>query len=1165
MNAGRFAAIAGHELRTQLSGPLFWVLVLLVLLVTSTLNPVAMIPSGDSAVGGVRAFVNSPHALAQTFAIGSFFAYTFFAALMAGLSIVRDDESDVADLIHSTPLTPAEYVLGKFFGVIAALGVAFALHILLAIGFYQAGAWGGASVIHGPFRLGHYLLPALVFAAPGIWCSAALAFAVGERTRRPMAVYAVPTVGFVLTLILFWTWSPPWLDPRVDRLLMLLDPTSLRWLQTLFEVDRGVAFYNSAPLPFDWTLGINRLLVLALPALAVLASIRHFRASIGRDAGRSERRRRPSAGPVPPARATFRPLSGLAMTSRRPGLFAGTWTILRAELAELCRQPSLYLFTAFLMLVVLEVAGAEGDAFGAPVLLTAGGLAVRTLPVVTILVCLFLLFTVIESLHREAATGFDSIFHSSPVSNGAILFGKGLASAVVVGVLSAACGASGLLLLLLQTGGRVELWPLVLVFGLVLAPTFLLWTAFVTAVMAVVRHRSGALAIGLAALVLTGFQFMSGAMTWATNWPLWGALRWSDLGTFPLNGEALLWNRAAALALTVFLFAVAFTFLTRTERDATATLDRLRPRRLSRGALRLAPFALMPLLIGGFLGIQVRTGFEGEAAEERAEEYWRQNVATWSRVAPPEVTRIDLKLDLEPSERRMRVEGSYAVINSTGEPMPGLPFTVGASFEKVFWTLDGKPVTPDDRAGLHVLTPPRPLAPGETARVGFAYAATYPRGINRNGGGASTFILPAGVLLSTHRGEFLPVPGFVEDTEAGAGWSPSFETRVEVRAPSGYTVNSVGVKTAEHTHAGRTTVVWESDHPVSAVNVIAGRWDVRRRNGTAVYFHPGHPFNVDRILGTLVAARARYSEWFYPYPWQELRLSEFPDLETNATAFPTNISFSEGIGFLTGGDPRSGLAFSVTAHEAAHQWWGHLLTADDGPGSGLLIEGMANYSALLLHESENGPAARIAFARQLERGYLEQRRVDAERPLLATVEQSASGEAVLSQKGAFVLWMLHHHLGRDRMLAGLRELISRHVRGREPATAQELVAGLREQAEDPAAYDAFVDQWLAGVVLPEYELSEATVERTAEGWRASATITNVGTGAAWVEVAAIRGERFGKDSAERRTALRLAPGRPERLTWTLGFPPERIVVDPDALVLQLNRDRAAVELGGPRI
>lgn len=1152
----RFATIAGHELRTQLRGPLFWVLVTMVLFVTSTLNPVAMIPSGEGEVEGVRAFINSPYALAQTFAMGSFFAYPFFAALMAGLSILRDDEARIGHLLHGTPLTAAEYVLGKLAGVVGALGVAFAVHILLAIGFYE---FRGGEALQGPFHLGHYLIPALLFAAPGIWLSAALAFAVGERTRQPMAVYAVPTVLFVITLTFLWTWSPPGLDPKVNDLLMVLDPTSLRWLgQTLFKVDRGVEFYNSAPLEIDGILILNRLVTVVLPALSVLASIRHFRRSLGGVSGSSRKpisRLQGSEASV--GMASAGPLRDLAMTNRKPGLWTGAWTVLRAELTELGRQPALYLFTGFLMLVVVEVAGTEGDAFGAPVLLTAGSMAVRTLPVVTVLVCLYLLFTVIECMHRETATRLDALCYSTPVANGAILLGKALASAAVIGVLTVACGASGLLLLIAQTGGRIEVWPFVLVFGLVLGPTFLLWTAFVTAVMAIVRQRAAALAIGFATLVLTGFQFASGALTWATNWPLWGALRWTDLGTFPLNGGALMLNRVAAVAVTLLLFAVAFTFFNRIERDAVAAVDRMRPRRLFRGALRLAPFALMPVLVIGFLGIQVRTGFQGEEADEYAKEYWRRNVAVWRNVAPPEIARIGVQLDLEPAGRKMRVRGEYAVVNRTGEPMSRLPFTVGRSFEKVFWTLDGVPAVPTDRAGLHVLTPRAALRPGETARVGFSYSATYPKGITRNGGGVSTFIVPAGVLLSTHRGEFLPVPGFVEDDpEVPVTVAvPRFTTRVEVRAPSAYTVNSVGVKTAEWRAGGRTTVVWESDHPVGALNVIAGRWDVRRRGATAVFYHPGHPFNVDPILDTLVAARSRFSEWFYPYPWRELRLSEIPDLETNATAFPTNISFSEGIGFLTGGDPRAGLAFSVTAHEAAHQWWGHLLTAGEGPGTGLLIEGMANYSALLLHESENGLEARAAFARQLEKSYLEQRRVSAERPLLATVEKSASDETVLSQKGAWVLWMLHNHLGRERMLVGLRELVGRHVRSREPATPGELIETLRAHAADPRAYQDMVDQWLAGVVLPEYELSGVAIEKTGSGWRASATVRNLGTGTASVEVAVKRGNQ------ERRARVRLGPGGSERVAWTLAFRPERMVVDPDVLVLQLNRDRAMAELG----
>ncbi len=1207
MSGARFIVIAGHELRTQLASPLFWVLLGMVALVTATLNPVAMIPSGDAAVAGVRAFVNSRHALAQGFALGSFFAYPFFAALMAGLSVLRDDEARVGDLLHSTPLTAAEYVLGKLAGVTAALGVAFAFHLLLAIGLYQRGAWGGGSAVHGPFHLGHYVIPALVFATPGIWCAAALAFAAGERTRRPMAVYAVPTVLFVLTLTLLWTWTPPGLDPRLDRLLMVLDPTGLRWLgQTLFRVDRGVAYYNSAPLAFDATLALNRLVILALPALAVLGSVRHFRRSIGaggagggalRAARLAQTPRRSGSTATAAAvgqasgagsTASFRPLHGLAMTSRPPGLPAGTWTVLRAELLELRRQPALWLFTAFLMLVVAEVAGTENDVFGAPVLLTAGGLAIRTLPVVTVLVCLYLLFAVVESMDREAVTGFDAICHATPVPTAAFLLGKSLAAAAVIGVLTAACIATGLLLLVLQSGGRVELAPLALVFGLVLAPTFLLWTAFVTAVMAAVRQRAAALAIGLAALVLTGFHFVSGGMTWASNWPLWGALRWSDLGLFPLNGRALLLNRAAAAAGAVFLLVLAAAVATRTERDAAAALGRLRPTRLLRGALRLAPVAALPALLSGLLADQVRTGFQGAAAQTADEEYWRRNVATWRDLAPPAVTHLDLRLALDPAARQLRAAGTFVVANPTTEPLRWLPFTVGPSLGEVAWTLDGAAAVPEDRAGLHILTPQRPLAPGAAVRVGFSYTATQPRGITRNGGGARSFLLPAGVLLSTRDRGFLPVPGFVDEPGPDAAARPApaafpdgsppggarpparppaFTTRVEVSAPSAYTVNSVGVKTAEWRRGDRTTVVWESGRPVGALNVLAGRWQVRRRDGAAVFHHAGHPANVETLLSTLAAARARYSEWFHPYPWPELRLSEFPDLETNATAFPTNISFSEGIGFLTGGDPRAGLAFSVAAHEAAHQWWGHLLTAGDGPGAGLLVEGLANYSALLLHEAENGLAARIAFARQLERGYLEQRRLDGELPLLATVEQRAADEAVLSQKGAWVLWMLHRELGRDRMLAGLRELVGRAVASGEHATPQDLMAVLRARAADPAAFDDFARQWLAGTVLPEYRVAGAVVERTARGWRATATVTNAGTGTSDIEVAAVRGERAATPGAAagsngQTQTVRLAPGQARRVHWELGFRPERIVVDPDALVLQLNRDLAQVVISG---
>lgn len=875
------------------------------------------------------------------------------------------------------------------------------------------------------------------------------------------------------------------------------------------------------------------------------------------------------------------------MRVSEPGFFSSVWQMARVELREIRSQPALYVLIPFVMLMVWEVATSTVAALDAPVLLTAGGLATQSIEMLTLFLCLLLLFYTVESVSRDTITGFDALLYASPVKTGALLLAKSLASYAVVATVLLACTLAGVGLILLQGEGRLELWPFVLVWGLVLLPTFLLWNAFVTAVLALVGGRHLTYAIGLAALVLNLFHHMHESMSWLYNWNLWGALRWSDLGTFELDREALFLNRLLMTGLAMLCAAVAVRVFARSDRDAIATLAALRPARLLGHGRRLAPLALLPLVAGVLLASKIDSGFQSAAATEAEKEYRRQNVATWSDREPPSLLHVDLEIDLEPAARRMEVVGGFTMVNRGEEAMPRLPFTAGSSFEDVAWTVDGSAVEVEDRSGLHLLTPLRPLQPGEEVRVGFSYAAVVPRGATRNGGGTDQFILPSGVVLHSLTPGFIPLPGFFESIGVDPESRPepaeiavdsghrelkpvigsAFTTRVVVSAPSEYTVNGVGVKTAETAADGRTTVVWESDHPVKALNLVAGRWQVRRQGSNAVFYHPGHPYNVDEILQALVAARARYSEWFHPYPWQELRISEFPDLMSRAQGFATNIPFSEGIGFLT----RSGegdLAFVVTAHEVAHQWWGNLLTPGEAPGADLLIEGMAHYSTLLLQESERGLRGRIEFAWRLERLYTEQRRVDAERPLAEIRDLShPADETVVYNKGAWVLWMLHDHLGREAMLAGLQAFIARHLERDDAPAVADLIETLRPHAADPAAFQAFVDQWFHDVVLPEFRIDEPTLERTASGYEVAATFRNRGTARATVEIAAARGRRFSDPAADdpyrdSRRTLTLAPGERRKVTWTVDFEPERLVVDPDLRVLQLNRSRATVSLPG---
>ena len=120
-----------------------------------------------------------------------------------------------------------------------------------------------------------------------------------------------------------------------------------------------------------------------------------------------------------------------------------------------------------------------------------------------------------------------------------------------------------------------------------------------------------------------------------------------------------------------------------------------------------------------------------------------------------------------------------------------------------------------------------------------------------------------------------------------------------------------------------------------------------------------------------------YGTWFAPYPLKTLRISEFAGWPRYAQAPAGNISFSEGIGFLTRSRPEADVAFWVAAHESAHMWWPNMAMVADGPGAEVLSEGMAHFSTLLLTGQVGGEQQRQAFAREIESRYGRLRRADS--------------------------------------------------------------------------------------------------------------------------------------------------------------------------------------------
>ncbi len=1195
MNIRRFGLVLGQDLSHNARRVMFWVwIVVLVFFAWALSYGAAKIQSGDSSAGGQQAYITSEFGISMQLGILTALIYGFFTSVVAGMAVIQDEEHRVVEILHTTSLRPSEYIWGKFSAVLAVGLVVLAVHLTAMMICNHVLPAGQARDLRGTFHLMNYLRPALLFNVPTVIFMAGISFAVGELTRKPVLVFFLPVAVLLGSIFFLWDWSPSWLDPKVDTFLMLIDPAGFRWLsETWLKVDRGVKFYNNTSVPIDGIFLANRLLVMAIGLGAVSLSVLHLKATMRGKSRKAERAwAKQSAGIKDTLDAIAhpllsRPLSAIGMTATPPGLLDAAWTVAHAELTELRSSPGLYLFVPLLVLECIAPNLIAIGAFDTPVLLTPGTIAERSFGALTVFSCLLLMFYTVESMGREWWTRLASFSMATPVRTGSLLLGKALGIAVIAMgvVMSMIVAAIGFLLYQQKVGFAPG--PFALLWGLILFPTIWLWTTFIMMVFSATKNRYVTYAIGLAVLMFTGYRQVTNQMNWALNWPMLGAIRWSDISVLEFDRSALILNRATAIGLAVSLTVLTARIYGRRDRDAVRIAHRFRSMALARSGLMLLPFLIVPFATGAVLWVMVDRGFQGEAMKHRQKDYWRKNLATYKDWPLPDITAMDLDIALEPHLGHLKVSGTYDLANNQDKPLREIPVTIGQHWESPKWTLDGKAFTPGDRAGLKIMIPSEPLAPGESLKLGFAFEGNFPNGISKRGGGTDQFILPSGVVLTSFGPAFAPVLGFIESigiddenkydtkeypddwykgpTNSAFGSLRPFKTHVKLSGPSAFTLNSVGTIQSDEVKDGRRTTVWESDYPVNFLNVVAGKWAVRRGKGTAVYYHHAHTYNIDEIVEALDAARKYYSEWFRPYPWRELKLSEFAALASYAQGFPTDITFSESIGFLTKSDPKADAAFLVTAHESAHQWWGNMITPGRGPGGNLIAEGGAHFSTLLLFEQTRGVRGRIEFCKRIEDSYAKARKADSERPLVKTDGSRDGDTTVTYDKTGFVLWMLLNQMGRDRMLKGMHGFFDAYHSNPDHPVLEDLLATLRPHATDAESFDNFVRQWFREVVLPEYTLTDPKRTKDGDKWVSSAQITNVGTGRMTVEIAALKGERFEENGTENpayreaRTTVTLGSGAFKPLSISSDFQPEKLVVDPDAKVLQLRRKMAEVK------
>jgi aminopeptidase N len=211
-----------------------------------------------------------------------------------------------------------------------------------------------------------------------------------------------------------------------------------------------------------------------------------------------------------------------------------------------------------------------------------------------------------------------------------------------------------------------------------------------------------------------------------------------------------------------------------------------------------------------------------------------------------------------------------------------------------------------------------------------------------------------------------------------------------------------------------------------------------------------------------------------------VRIIEFPRYERFAQSFANTIPFSESIGFIA--DLREPDAvdyvYYVTAHEVAHQWWGHQVIGANLQGSTMLSESLAQYSALMVMEKKYGRSKMRQFLKyELDR-YLSDRggELVEELPLYRVENQPY----IHYRKGSLVFYRLREEIGEEALNRALKRFLEDKAFQQPPyTTSKELLAYIR--AEAPADKQLLITDLFEKIAFYDNRVVEATAVKRSDG------------------------------------------------------------------------------------
>jgi ABC-2 type transport system permease protein len=1012
----------------------------------------------------------------------SFFGSIVMAAIF-GTSILRDFQRDTYQMIFTKPIGKFDYLGGRWAGsLLTTLFIFTGIPIGEILG--SLSPWVDRTRV-APISLGMLGYHYAVIIAPQVFFLGSIFFLVAALTRRIIVVYlqgvtlfAVYLIGLIAVLNTR-SLNPYW--PSVFDPVGMVMFRSIARYWTVYE-------QNTLWIPLTGMFLWNRVVWCSVGVAALLAVYVFFPMSAEALTGRRSRKQKKieqeSTAPPAPRFQNLLPIISTGF-SPRTGL-RQFLSLSRIYFRNIFREIPFWAIT-FLMVVTSLVnghfAGEVNDGNVWPVtylmLQAVEGIAPLLLYIVATMYAG-------ELVWRERDTHFDQIHDALPFRGWIDTVSKLVALGAAEFFLLTLVLLCGVLSQIASGYFRFEFVQYAEELYLIVFSQVMIFAMLAFFVQTIVSNKFIGHGIVIGVFLISIILDTAGLSNRLYMYGDVVPYTYSDMNGYGHFVQPILWSTVYWLAWAVFLGVLASLLARRGAETGLRT--RLSAARQSLPAYSvLLAIPLLAIVASGawyYYNTHVLNPFLTDRDTRKLQAEYEKLYKKYERAPIPKIVAVDTAVDIYPENRSFSATGTYTAVNESDKPIQDIYVTNGRrSVKAVAFDRPSTTVLADSEHGFWIYRLATPLNPGESIQIHIQCGYRNPGFRNNNEQAEFAF---NGTFFDR---DYFPSLGYDQGRELNnparrreEGLGPleelpdrgdTYGMNTDLFGPDSnfITYHSI-VSTSPSQIAispGDLKREWQQngrryfEYTMGSTKIqdffsyISGNFAVKHDNWNGVrleiYYLPSHTYDLDKMLGSAKAGLDYYTRNYGPYQFDQFRVIEFPRYRGFAQSFPNTVPYSESIGFIGRLQRPDDIDFTwfVTAHELAHQWWGHQLVGGFEKGSNMMSESLAEYSALRVMQHKYGDDQMRRFLKHELDGYLRGRagEVRHEPPLVLVQNEPY----VWYQKGSMAFYALSDAIGEDKLNAALKEFLDKwKMNGPPYPDTRGLVEALRSQTPPDLQY-----------------------------------------------------------------------------------------------------------------